>query len=249
MKTTACILLSTLIATAAAADVTKTIENTYAFSADGVITLSNVNGKIEITGWDRNEVSLVAELRAKSQEDLDRISVAIDAQPARLSVETKYEKRISSWWGGGSTNGSVNYTLKVPAGARLESVHTVNSSVRIAGVIGPVNAHTVNGSINATGLAADAELETVNGSIDAGFTKVAASDIRVHTVNGSCELELPGNTNGRLSAGTVNGRVRSDLPVTIEKSKRNSLRGTLGTGTGATIDLGSVNGSITIRGS
>jgi hypothetical protein len=249
MKTIVSLFLTTLLAAAASADVTKTIENTYPFAADGVVTLSNVNGGIEITAWDRNEVSFVAELRAKEQEDLDRISVIIDAQPARLAIETKYEKRASSWWGNNSTNGSVRYTLKVPAGVRLESIRTVNSSVRIAGVTGPVNAHTVNGSINASGLAANAELETVNGSIDAGFSKIAeASGIRLNTVNGSCELALPQGTNARLEAGTVNGRVRSDLPMTVDKSSRNKLRGTMGSG-GASIDLGSVNGSITIRGS
>lgn len=245
MKTKTALLVSILFAAPAFGGVTKTIENTYPFAAHGTVSLTNVNGSVEINAWEKNEVSLLAELSAKTQEDLDRISVNIDAQPARLTIETKIEKR-SSWLSKGG-NGEVRYTLKVPAGIRLDSLRTVNSGVRISGLKGTVEAQTVNGTLRATGLAGNVELSTVNGSIEAQFDRVADdSHIGLETVNGSCELSVPPDTNARVSAGTVNGRARSEVPMTLEKSGRNKLRGTMGAG-GASIELSSVNGSVMIR--
>jgi len=88
MKTLATLLSLTLACSAAFADVTETIEKSIPLSPKGSIELGNVNGSIEISAWDKNELSLVAEKRAKSDEDLQRIEVKIDETPDRITIET-----------------------------------------------------------------------------------------------------------------------------------------------------------------
>lgn len=228
---------------AARADVTETINKTYAFASDGVITLANVNGDIEITAWDKPEVAIEAVKRARDDEAMAALIVHLDEQDGRrLDIRTEYVKR--RFWKG--DNRSVRYKLMVPAGVTLKKVDSVNSDITVDGVRGPVDLDTVNGGIKATGLAADGRFDTVNGSITAHF--VAASGLKrivLDTVNGSCTLTLPADIGGRLKASSVNGAITCDIPVTIEKSGRRTLRGTIGDGT-AEISLESVNGSLRI---
>jgi hypothetical protein len=44
----------------------------------------------------------------------------------------------------------------------------------------------------------------------------------------------------------MNGRIHCDLPITVERARRHSLRGTIGGGT-ATLSLDSMNGVLNIR--
>jgi hypothetical protein len=226
MKTIPTCILAALLATAASGAVTETISQTHPLSADGTITLSNVNGPISITAWDRNEVAIEAVKKAQTAEDLARIHVKIDAQPTRLAITTDHEK---SWPFGRSIRGEVKYTLRVPAGARLQKIESVNSDVTV------------------TGLRAGVDVHTVNGGLYAEFARLPAG-VRVtfETVNGGCELVLPADAGARIDARTVNGGVHCDLPVTIEDSGRGTIRGTIGGG-GADLKLRSVNGGVTIR--
>jgi DUF4097 and DUF4098 domain-containing protein YvlB len=244
MKTIPTCILAALLATAASGAVTETISQTHPLSADGTITLSNVNGPISITAWDRNEVAIEAVKKAQTAEDLARIHVKIDAQPTRLAITTDHEK---SWPFGRSIRGEVKYTLRVPAGARLQKIESVNSDVTVTGLRAGVDVHTVNGGIRLLDLIGPAELHAVNGGLYAEFARLPAG-VRVtfETVNGGCELVLPADAGARIDARTVNGGVHCDLPVTIEDSGRGTIRGTIGGG-GAELKLRSVNGGVTIR--
>jgi len=250
MKTSLTLLLLSAFATSvASADVTETIDETHPFAADGVIRVSNINGSVDITAWDQEEISVTAVKKGKTQSDLDRIEVIIEAQPDRLVIATKQERRPWWLWWKPGPKGSVRYTLRVPATVTLEKISTVNSNVAIDGVTGLVRANTVNGRVEAYGLAASATLTTVNGGTIAAFDRVPEdAHIKLSTVNGSCEVRLPAGVNARLDASTVNGSVRCDFPVAATKSTKKKVQGTLGDGGTAAIDLSTVNGSVSIRG-
>jgi DUF4097 and DUF4098 domain-containing protein YvlB len=87
----------------------------------------------------------------------------------------------------------------------------------------------------------------VNGSIMVAYATLPAKpdEISLDTVNGSCTLKLPANAGFTLDADTVNGRVSCDFPITLQKSGKHDLRGTVGAG-GPSIELDSVNGSLTV---
>lgn len=234
--------LCALAATAANARETTTITRRLPLAADGSVALSNVNGSIEITGWDQPEVDLVAEVSAPTADDLARIHVDIGAQPARVSIETRHERKglVSR----NSIRGEVHYKLRIPAGATLRKVEGVNSSVTLADLRGPVCVATVNGEVRATGLAADAKLSTVNGGITAAYAAAPAPRrISLETVNGSCTVSLPAEAGARLEASTVNGSISCDAPLTLDSRSRHELRGTIGQGRDQ-VSLESVNGSL-----
>lgn len=234
-------LLALSLVTFARAHVTETISQTHPVNRDATLELTNVNGSIEIVAWDKNEVSIEAEKKSPSEEDLAQIHVTIEASPSSIKIDTKHERRFFH-----EAKGDVRYRLKVPASLELRNIHSVNSKIDIKGIEGPIHVSTVNGSIDMTGAKNGAHLRTVNGSIDARMAQVRDSDsIELETVNGSCKLRVPQSINAKLDASAVNGHVRCDFPITIERTHRNSIKGNIGSGA-AHIKLRSVNGSLTV---
>lgn len=247
MKSSALLLIIALAAIVPTthASVTESFKQSYPLAADGTVHLENINGDIDIVAWDKAEVSLEAEKKGRTDEDLKRVTIEIDSSPARLSIKTKYAKK--SGWFSGSVNASVRYRLMVPVGASLRKIDSVNSEISVTGVRGTVDLDTVNGSITATGLAADACLDSVNGSLRAEFASLdGVTKVKLDSVNGRASVTLPKGAGARIDADSVNGRVSIDQPVTLGKVRRHSLSGEIGSG-GPDISIETVNGSIAIR--
>ncbi|HEY8994022.1 MAG TPA: DUF4097 family beta strand repeat-containing protein [Lacunisphaera sp.] len=239
-----CVALVLAFATLAPAKVTEKFSQTYPLEANGSIRLENVNGSVEIVGWDKNEVSLEAEKTARDQEGLDRMHLKIDSSPRRLAIKTDYEKKWKFWE---TMNAQVHYKLRVPATATLDKIDVVNSSIHVTGVKGSVDLEAVNGGIEADGLTGAGTFETVNGSVRVAYASMPASgSISLETVNGSCKLTLPANAAFDLDADTVNGRVSCDFPITLESSGKRELRGAVNGG-GTRVELESVNGGLAVE--
>jgi hypothetical protein len=225
------------------ATVTEMFKQTYPIAADGVVHLENINGSVEITAWDKPEVSLEAEKSAPDDDYLGRIHLVISATPSQLSVKTEYEKKWSLF---GDTRGEVHYKLMVPAGVSLKKIDVVNSDIIVRGVTGAVELETVNGRVEAAGLAADGRFTTVNGSINVRYQRLdLAEKVSLKTVNGSCRLTVPKEAGFDLAASSVNGSIKCALPVTLDKSGHHHLRGRVGAG-GPMVSLESVNGSLSV---
>lgn len=235
--------------TAASAKVTEKFSQSHPLSASGTVWVTNLNGDVEIVGWDKLEVSIEAEKSARDDDELKRIEIVVEAAADRVSIKTKHHKRDDeSWWRRlNNTTGAVRYTIHVPAQLARLKVDAMNSSISTENVRSHVKLETMNGRIRAVGLTGDAELDTMNGRIVASFDRLAAGQkVSVDTMNGQCEVFVPADANARIAASSMNGRVSSELPMMIERSSRRSLRGSLGKGEGS-LSLDSMNGSLSIR--
>ncbi len=225
-------------------EITQVVQESHPLNAGGTVVLSNVNGSIEVSTWDKNEVALTAEKFANSPEALARISIKVTAQPDKLSIKTEHEK---TGLFGHKTNGGIRYRLQVPASLAQAQITTVNSSIKAIALPASIHFETVNGSITAEALSGDAKCQTVNGSIHLAFVeKPAATSIHLKTVNGSCTLDLPESFNADISARTINGRTRIELPTTAKESSGRNIDARLGKG-GSDVHLSTVNGSITVN--
>src|SRR5215468_7673230 len=71
--------------------ISKDFNQTYPLQPCGTFELQNVNGTVDVQGWDRNEVEIHAVKTAKQQEaDLERVSIEVDARPDAVAVTTRY---------------------------------------------------------------------------------------------------------------------------------------------------------------
>src|SRR5258705_5530410 len=71
--------------------ITKEVNQSYPLQPGGSFELQNVNGTVDVQGWDRNEVEIHAVKTAKQKEsDLERVSIDVDARPDAVSIATRY---------------------------------------------------------------------------------------------------------------------------------------------------------------
>ena len=236
-------------------DETERIEKTFPLNANGRVSLSNVNGSITVTAWDRNEVKMVAIKSAESRERLAEVDIKIDARPEYLSIETDYGdwKTRDNRTGRDNGNLTVEYQLSVPRGAVLNEIETVNGSVSVADFTNYTKVSAVNGTVRAANLRGTANLSTVNGEVVADFERLEpGSKINLDTVNGTVNLVIPSDSNATVKAESLNGNIANDFGLPVHKGKYvgRDLYGRLGNSTGnneVSIKLESVNGGLSVR--
>jgi hypothetical protein len=234
-----CLFLLAAIGAVPSCGITKDFNQNYPLQPGGTFELQNVNGTVEVQGWDRNEVEVHAVKTAKQGEtDLERVSIEVDARPNAVSITTRYPQNEG-------VEVAVEYTIHVPHGARVEHIGTVNGTLRISGLENVEDLHTVNGDIEVFEAGGNIHAHTTNGNVHLelahGLDKSGAT---AETTNGSLVVAVPSDLEAELEARCLNGNFYSELPVTVESSQRpREVHGKLGRG-GAPIHLRTVNGGI-----
>jgi DUF4097 and DUF4098 domain-containing protein YvlB len=236
-----------------AQEVREDFQQTYPLSANGRVSLENLNGGVRIAVWDRDEVQLNAVKRAYRRERLTEAKIEVNATADAIRIRTTYpdwNQTFTDEHKGRYNNPAlVDYTVTVPRNARLESVDLVNGSLELDGVEGDVKASSVNGKVTARGLGGVVKLSTVNGSLEATFTKLdEAKPITLGSVNGNVTVIIPSDANAVVRAGTVHGAITNEFGLNVQHGDYvgHELNGQLGTG-GPRIKLGNVNGRISIK--
>jgi hypothetical protein len=224
----------------------------YGLSANGRLSLENINGGVRIIAWDKAEVKVDAVKIADTQEKLQNLEIQVDSSADSIRIRTKYPETM---WRGErkernyNNPGSVEYTLTVPRGARIASIELINGDLDMSGLSGEVKASTINGRFTAKGLSGDCKLSTINGSMEVVFDNVGQNrSISLNSVNAKLDVSLPSDLNARVKANTVHGNIKNDFNLPVRKGEwmGQEMDGVLGSG-GARISVSNVNGSILIR--
>ncbi len=134
-------------------DEKETFEQTYPFSSDGSVKISNINGSITLKAWDRNEIQLSAVKSAKTKEGLADLEIKIDAGQDSFDLEAGYKR--GQWLGRKEEIGSdsrIDMTLSIPKNAVLSEVGTVNGRIDLSGFTNQTKVSAVNGEVMAKDL-------------------------------------------------------------------------------------------------
>jgi DUF4097 and DUF4098 domain-containing protein YvlB len=222
---------------------------TYPLSAGGRVELENINGAVHITAWDRDEVKVDAVKYARSQEGMDDAKIQIDADKDAIHIKTKYRRNDLTFDSSGENNpASVEYTLMVPRGARLEDINLINGPLDLQGESGEVHASCINGRLTAHLAGGGSSLSTINGPLDVSFDRLTEPSVKLSSINGSVVLTVPSDTKAELEASTVHGPISNDFGLRVDNHQfvGHELHGELGGG-GTRIKLSNVNGTIEVR--
>ena len=235
------LLLSAVVWAVPSFAISKEFNQSYPLQPGGSFELQNVNGTVDVQGWDRDVIEVHAVKTAKHKEsDLERVSIEVDARPDAVSVTTRYPQNEG-------VEVAVEYTIHVPHGARLEHIGTVNGTLRIAGVETVGDLHTVNGNIEVFEAGGSVHAHTTNGNVHLELAHTPdKTGATAETTNGSLVLAVPSDMQAEVEARCLNGNFYSELPITMESTQRpREVRGKLGRG-GAPIHLRTVNGGIRV---
>lgn len=232
-------------------DEIEKFDQTYPITPNGRVSVSNVNGSIEVVAWDRNEVRLEATKIADSRETLADVELKIDSRPDSFRVETDYKDW--GWKDKAEKNDhrrlEVQFRVSVPRTAMLNEIETVNGSVTASNFVNFTKISAVNGSVTAGNLRGTASLSTVNGTVSADFDRLEqGSKINLSTVNGRVNLMLPSDANATVKADSLNGSITNGFGLPVRKGEYvgRDLHGRLGNGD-VQIKLDSVNGALAIN--
>ncbi len=212
-----------------------TIEREFEMADDGRLKIINVQGRIDVRGWSRSEVRLVAELEG----DPESLIVQHDGDHAEIRIEA--DKR---WFGRGDSR-DADLTLDVPENVRLE-INSVSANVTVEDHRGDQRVQSVSGDIDVDGYGVDVQLETVSGDIEFDGNG-AEGRFYVNAVSGDAEVS---DISGEVRVSTISGdaRVRSE---TLKDARLESVSGELSLYgqllDGADLRAGSVSGEVTLH--
>jgi len=252
-------LLGTIVTDqAAATKVRKNVHKSFPLVMGGKVSIENVNGNIEIVGWEKDSVDMEIEITVqhsshkRAEEFLKEVELLFDNSRDHVSVEVDYPGHGSggllSWlFGFGDPTVEVRFVVKVPQQSNL-AIQTVNGEIAVENIKGDIDCKTTNGGIDVGNVEGKVSSKTVNGGIAVELNKVGQFDeMNFRTVNGGIHLSLPGDVKANLEASTVNGGIDSEMPLEISgKISRSSMKGKINGGGGLLI-LKTVNGGITIQ--
>lgn len=200
---------------------------------NGLVQVENLAGTIDITVWDKAEISITGDLG----DDVDELEIVESSNGIRISVENQSRR--------GNIDESHLY-LRIPSSASVEAVG-VSADISVDGlqsdslvmtsVSGDVMAHaevqrleaeSVSGDVTFRGYSPRSDVETVSGEIElegiegeirvstvSGDMNMTAKRIdrgRFETVSGQLEIFLDLQEGARVNAESLSGDVRLYLP-------------------------------------
>ncbi len=165
------------------------VERRLDAASDGVVSISNIAGSIEVSGWSRNEVEVTGTLG----KDVEELIFERDGNEIEVTVRAakKHGYGISS-----------DLVINIPEKSSIEVVG-VSSDIDIQNVLGEQRLQSVSGDIESEIHAADVEMETVSGDVEVQGDDVAGH-AQLSSVSGDVEAQ---NLAGELAANSVSGDV------------------------------------------
>jgi DUF4097 and DUF4098 domain-containing protein YvlB len=212
------------------------IDTTVRLDRGGTVDLSLISGRIRVTGWDRQDMKILA--------SIDQGLLRLDANGSRVTL-TVDEAGDSRRHRGRHDVGDARYDISVPRGSRLilEAVSgdimatgsqgeieatSVSGDVDVANgvrevsvesVSGLAHAAQINGNLRAESVSGDVRVETVTGNVEASSVSgtirligVQSKDVRTETVSGDVVYTGSIEPGGRYSFESHSGNVRLTIP-------------------------------------
>jgi len=210
----------------------------------GVIRVNaHPNGGVSVVGWDRNQIELRAEIRARARSEERAAEIGGEVEIVVTGTEISAEgprTRGREWW-------SVNFELRVPRNSDLW-VRAHNGGIDVTQVKGEIDLETLNGGLVLQGMAGTVRGETTNGGVDVELEGARWDGIGldVRTINGGVDLSVPDRYSADLETGTVNGGIDIDFPVQVRGRLNKRIHTKLGDG-GPPIRVVTTNGGVSIR--
>ena len=199
-------------------------------SPNGLVTIVNVRGEVDIVGWDKNEIAIQGEL-----DDLAE-KLIFEVRGNKTLIEVILPRRVK--WGDGS-----ELEIWVPLESRVDfegvsteiSVKNIHGGLRVKSVSGDITAENIHDRMLINSISGEIKIEDSQGTLHVS-TVSGSLDVRSHVGNADLEsvsgdIELTCDDSERLRVRTVSG----EIEITSNLLK------------GATLEIGSISGDIELE--
>lgn len=230
------LVLTILVASAAADSGDRPVDMAKKASAKGSIELTCISGSIAIVGTDRSEIHITGTLG----KDVKKLRFDVDGDNAEIEVEVED--------GRGKKHVDSELKILVPKGSSLE-IQTVSAPIEVSKVEGgqelqsvsgsisvenardAIEVQTVSGGITVTGNVEEAEVQSVSGSIEISgvregveaattsgsisLTNITAVSVECESVSGSITFQGDLKPDGNYEMSNFSGNIKMELPSDI----------------------------------
>jgi DUF4097 and DUF4098 domain-containing protein YvlB len=201
---------------------------------DATIEVSNVQGSVRITAWDKNEVELVAEL----ESDKDELEFEASTRMVRIEVD-RPDGRY------GRDHSEANLTLRVPQGAHVIA-DTVSADITVGGVRGEQELESVSGTVGTQAYDAPVKASSVSGDVTVTGSGGKAA-VRTDNVSGTSTVT---GVRGSLEGEVVSGEIHATIAA-ADRIELSSVSGDITVNAELTptarVEMESVSGVITLK--
>jgi len=231
-------------------------EAEYHATNNTILSISNVNGAINVSSWDGDNITLNATKRSTyGYDDLEKADIIVSENNNEITIEIQHVKPIRSR--------AVDLNVKIPNNVTVKSASSTNGPVQITntkgdavftntngpiiaeGIDGYIKASTTNGNIDIKDTKGVDDLTTTNGGISAEIFDIK-DDIDIQSTNGGITIYLNSSINASIEIITTNGDISVyDSIISITESSNKHLKGTIGDGE-KKINVKTTNGGINV---
>jgi len=183
----------------------------YEADENTILEVKNINGLVNINGWDGDTIFLSIEkstYKIFGEDEFEKVEVNVNEVGNKISIETVYLENNSL--------AAVSMDIKVPMYVTVESVQTINGAILLSNLKGDVQIDVKNGEIDVCGVDGYVEAYTVNGAITVSDT-TGVNDII--TTNGAVYVEIY-DFKKDIEITTINGVmdvfINPDLDANLE---------------------------------
>jgi len=205
-------------------------------SPENALIISNINGSINVVGYEGNEILVDAEktINGKAQARLEKgkseVQVNVINQADTLVVYVKDgcnsygripgRNRDGDRWGYNGNCGNncevdynyhVNITIKVPSSVNIIANTINDGDVDIKGMSASVKANNINGSIRLANLRTEAEASTINGDLNVTYAANPPKNSRFYSLNGDINALFQKGLGAELSFESFNGSFYTNI--------------------------------------
>jgi hypothetical protein len=202
----------------AAPERTERIERTFQVGPNGELDLSDMSGRITVTGSGDRDIRVVATKRVREQDEAEaaRALAALDLDVmhsgSRVEIRTSNQR--------GRRRAFIDYDVTVPVATRVR-LHTISGDIKATNLKGPLNVQSVSGAIAVDGVSGVGEIKSVSGDLTLGSIG-SDGDLSIGSVSGEVIVR---SIKGRgLDLQTVSGDIQL-ASVTCERASIRSVSG------------------------
>jgi hypothetical protein len=190
----------------------ETFERFYAIQPNTDVSIQNHDGAVLVYGANTNELQVRATKKAYSRLRLKEITINFSVQPTSVSIDTKFPPKPR--WALFDRSGSVDYTIVLPATARISQLRLIAGEVFVDGMRGPsVHASLGDGRMLAHNCFTKLDLALQRGSLTLSYDwwEDGTFSVQATVARGNAWLFLPSDAAFHLLAKGTHGKLASDF--------------------------------------
>ena len=165
----------------------RQVEGRVDARSDGIVTVENIAGRIEIVGWDKDEVAYEGHVTGDVQE------VVLEGG-RKTTLKVRYPRKAKHIEGGAWL------VVHVPRASRL-AVECISADIEVRDLTGVVEAEAISGDVTVKADCEEVEAESISGDVD---VTTQAREVSVGSISGG--VKAAGGT-AEIEAETVSGSI------------------------------------------